>query len=485
MAFSIACNEDFLEKPPLGSLTEGTFPSTSNEAIVATNGIYNTLRIWEFNTGGFPLMDIMSDDSRKGSSPGDGIQLNQFNDFTYTASNGNIESWYRTLYLGIRRSHLVLEKVPNITMDEILKNRLLAEAKFLRGYFYSILVRGFGDVPKVTSSKISSGLSKSPAEDIYQEIIFPDLEFALANLPEKSDYVIDDAGRVTKGAARALLSRLYLFRSDFTNAEKYALEVINSQQYDLDNNFADAFSVIGEHGLESVFEIGAIPEGNLGLGGNQYGNTQGIRGTPNYGWGFNRPEYPWIIFMGVDDPRMDASVVFLNEVINGVTISGDNSTPDTTYTDATRTDILEIEVYNQKAYTTGDGTEANWGYNRRIIRYADVLLMASEALNENGNQTQALAYLNLIRARARGGNTTILPDIITTDQIQLRQIIYNERRRELFMEGLRFWDLVRTNRAETILGSYGFIKNKHEYFPIPQSEVDISDGVIKQNTNWN
>jgi hypothetical protein len=480
-----SCKDDFLDRAPLGSLTAGNYPSTEGEAISATNGIYNTLRIWQINTGGFPLLDIMSDDSRKGSNPGDGTQLLPFDQFTFTASDGNIENWYRTLYLGIRRAHLVLEKVPEIPMDEELKSRLLAEARFLRAYFYSILVRGFGDVPLVTSSEPPTGLQKSTRSEILDQIIFQDLEFALANLPEKSDYAPEEAGRATKGSARALLARLYLFIGDFTNTEKYALEVINSQQYDLETDFADAFSVAGEFGVESVFEIGALPEENEALGGNQFANTQGIRGTPNYGWGFNRPSYDWILFVGNSDPRLDASVVFLNEQIDGVIIIGDNSTPDTIYTDATKTSILEVEAYNQKVYASGSETQARWGHNRRIIRYADVLLMAAEALNENGNSPQALIYLNEVRKRARGGNAIILPDVTTTDQSQLLQEIYDERRRELFMEGLRFWDLVRTNRAATVLGPNGFVQGKHEVFPIPQSEIDISEGVITQDPRWN
>ncbi len=484
ITLSSACNKDFLDRPPLSSLTAGTYPSTAKEAISATNGIYNTLRVWQINTGGFPLLDIMSDDAVKGSNPGDGTSVVPFDEFTFTATDGNIEHWYRTLYLGIRRAHLVLEQVPTISMDETLKNRLLAEARFLRAYFYSILVRGFEDVPMVTSSDAPSGLAKSTGEQIYQEIIFTDLEFAIENLPLKSDYSPDDAGRATKGAAQALLARLYLYRGDFGNVEKYCLQAINSGQYKLEIDFADAFSVAGENGLESVFEIGALPESSSGLGGNQYANTQGIRGTPNYGWGFNRPAYPWIIFMGSQDPRLDASVVFLNEILDGVVVLGDAATPDTTYTDQTNSVIKEIEVYNQKIYASGALVEARWGHNRRIIRYADVLLMAAEALNENGNQTDALMYVNEVRRRARGGNNTILPDIITTNQSQLRLEIYNERKRELFMEGLRFWDLVRTNRAEAILSPLGFIKNKHEFFPIPQSEIDISEGVITQHPNW-
>jgi hypothetical protein len=182
---------------------------------------------------------------------------------------------------------------------------------------------------------------------------------------------------------------------------------------------------------------------------------------------------------------LDASVVFLNEDIDGVVILGDASTPDTTYTDASKTIILEIEAYNQKVYASGDGAKAIWGHNRRIIRYADVLLMAAEALNENGNPAQALVYLNEVRQRARGGDVTVLPDIPLTNQGQIRLDIYDERRRELFMEGLRFWDLVRTNRAASVLSSQGFVQGKHEVFPIPQSEIDISEGVITQDLRWN
>ncbi len=482
---STACNEEFLDRAPLGSLTAGNYPSSESEAISATNGIYNTLRIWGVNTGGFPLLDIMSDDSRKGSNPGDGAQISQFDQFTFTPSDGNIENWYRTLYLGIRRAHLVLEKVPAIEMDEDLKNRLLAEARFLRGYFYSILARAFGDVPIVISSEPPSGLSKSTRQEVFDQIIFPDLQFAIAQLPEKSDYANEDLGRASKGSARALLARLYLFLGDFPNAEKYSLEVINSQQYDLEADLADIFNVAGEYGVESIFEVGALPESDMALGGNQFANTQGIRGNPNYGWGFNRPAYDWMVFIGNVDPRLDASVIFLNEVVDGVLITGDASTPDTTYTDNTKTEILEIEAYNQKTYASGDGASAIWGHNRRLIRYADVLLMAAEALNENGNSPQARVYLNEVRKRARGGNAAILPDITTTNQGQLRQEIYDERRRELFMEGLRFWDLVRTNRAASVLSAFGFVQGKNEIFPIPQAEIDISEGVITQDSRWN
>ena len=246
-----------------------------------------------------------------------------------------------------------------------------------------------------------------------------------------------------------------------------------------------AFRVATEHGQESVFEIGAIAEGDFGLGGNQYANTQGVRGTPNWGWGFGRPAYPWIEKLSnANDPRLQGSVIFLGDVIDGVNIEGDGTTQDTTYAEDGST-ILEIETYNRKVYATGERAADRWGHNRRVIRYADVLLMAAEALNETGSSPQALIYLNEVRQRARGENDQLLPDITTTDPNQLREIIYEERSRELAFEGLRYWDLIRTDRAEEVLTPLGFEAGKHELFPIPQSEINISEGKISQNPNWN
>jgi hypothetical protein len=307
----VGCKDEFLERQPQATLVAGNFPATGEEAVIATNGIYNTLRIWGIYSGGFPLIDIMTDEMVKGSNPGDGVQVLNFQDYTFTSDDGNIETWYRTLYLGIRRSYLVLEKVPEIEMDAQLQNRLLGEARFLRSFFYFSLVQAFGDVPLVESSEAPDGLGRADKETIYQDIIFPDLMFAVENLPEKSEYTDENAGRITRGAARALLARIYLYRGEFQDAAIYASEVINSQQYDLENEFQMAFRVATEHGQESVFEIGAIAEGDFGLGGNQYANTQGVRGTPNWGWGFGRPAYPWIEKLSnANDPRLQGSVIF-------------------------------------------------------------------------------------------------------------------------------------------------------------------------------
>lgn len=486
LLFSLACSDEFLDNPPLGQVNEDNFPQSSSDAILATNAVYNTMRIWFFGSGGFPIFDIMSDDAVKGSNPGDAVTIRAYDNFTFNPFESPILQWYTTLYQGIRRANTVILQVPQITnMDPDLQERLVAEARFLRAYFYFDLVRGYGDVPKITTLTPPLRIPRAPKEEIYNEIIIPDLEHAAQVLPEKSDYAAEDLGRATRGAAKALLARIYLFRGDFENAEKWALEVIQSGEYSLDPDYAHALSVDGEFGPGSILEIGALPEANSTLGGNQYGETQGVRGEPNRGWGFGRPSYDLITFFPEEDPRRDATVVFLGETLHGVTIGGDIATPDTTYTNTTRTQIAEIETYNQKVYTPGTSTQESWGHNRRLIRYADVLLMAVEALNETGQPEEALRYLNMVRERARGDNPDILPDITTTDQEELRQAIYAERRAELALEGHRFFDLLRTGRAAEILGPLGFVEGKHELLPIPQSEIDLSQGTLTQNPNWN
>jgi len=440
------------------------------------------MRVWQINTGGFPLYDIMSDQATKGTNPGDGLTTAVFEDFTYDSNDPAMDRYWKTLYLAIRRANLVINRVPNIDMDEGLRNRLVGEARFLRGYFYSLLTRGFGDAVLTTDENPPLDLVKSEELTILNELIIPDLEFAAEALPFKGEYDPEDYGRATKGAANALLARIHLFYGDFSSAEEHALAVINSNQYQLETDYADIWLPSTEHGVESIFEVGALPLPTSD-GGNQFGNTQGIRGTPNRGWGFGRPAYPWIVQMvNEDDPRMDPTVIFLGEVLDGVVTGGDANTPDTTYDD--NNNIIEIEVYNQKAWHPGTQAVESFGHNRRIIRYSDVLLMAAEALNENGNPTQALTYLNEVRARARGNNPAILPDITTTDQAQLRDLIAEERNDELAMEGLRFWDLLRTGKAVEVLGPLGFTPNKNERFPVPQSEIDISEGRITQNEGY-
>ncbi|NLF41063.1 MAG: RagB/SusD family nutrient uptake outer membrane protein, partial [Bacteroidales bacterium] len=300
-------------------------------------------------------------------------------------------------------------------------------------------------------------------------------------LPYKSEYGSQDLGRANKSAAKAFLAKMYLFKKDYVKAEQYALEVINGIDFfDLEENFAYANSKEGEHGVESLFEVGAFETSNVL--GNQYANTQGVRGTPNRGWGFNRPSENLRFAFDPNDPRMELTIIDLGDVLDGIQILGDGTTPDYVYDD--ENNIIERECYNQKVWIPGTSTDTQYGHNRRLMRFSDVLLIAAEALNENNKPTEAHIYLNRVRERARQGNPSILPDITETDKDLLRDIILNERRYELALEGHRFWDLVRTGKAHEVLEPLGFETGKHELMPIPQNEIDLSQGTLKQNPNW-
>jgi starch-binding outer membrane protein, SusD/RagB family len=482
--FAAGCS-DFLQIDPQGSLTQASFPASQTDALQATNAVYGATRNWYFNFGGYPILDIMSDDSYKGSNKNDQLAtVGAYDNFTINSTQDGLDRWWATLYEGIKWSNVVIEKVPGISMDTVLRNRYVAEAKYLRATFYFDLVRAWGPVPLVTSTLPDMHLTRAPVSDVYN-LIISDLSYAETHLPYKSEQNSSDRGRATVGATDALLARVYLFRGDFPNAELYAMKVINSAEYSLEPDFLNANGVSGNNGVESVFEVGALPVDGFEGGGAQYANTQGVRGTPNRGWGFSRPSVELRKSFEPGDPRLKGTIIDLGDTLDGVYIKGDpDPANDPVVTTNAFGDTINIQCYNRKVWTPGRDVPTQWGHHRRLTRYADVLLMAAEALNENDKQTDALVYLNMVRSRARGGNNSVLPDVTTTDKTALRDKIFSERRHELAMEGFRYWDLVRTGRAASVLGTLGFVTGKHELLPIHQSEIDISQGTLTQNPNY-
>jgi len=476
---------DFLQMNPQGDLTQASFPASSSDALQATNAVYAAVRDWYYNSGGYPVLDIMSDDSYKGSNTNDQLStVGAYDNFTFNSTGDGLDRWWATLYQGIKWANVVIEKVPTISMDTTLRNRYVGEARFLRGLFYFDLVRAWGGVPKVTSSIPPLHLARASSEEIYT-LIISDLQYADSHLIKKSELISSDRGRATAGAAEALLAKVYLFQKDYVNAEKYTLKVIQSNEYSLESRFIDANGVNGNNGVESIFEVGALGVEDFSGGGAQYANTQGVRGSPNRGWGFNRPSIDLRKSFEQGDTRLRGTIIDLGDTLDGVFIKG-NPDPanDPVITLNQNGDTINIQCYNRKVWTPGNDTPTQWGHHRRLIRYADVLLMAAEALNENGKPADALTYLNQVRKRARGGNISILPDVSTSDKNLLRDKIFLERRHELALEGERFWDLIRTGKAALVLGPLGFVPGKHELLPIHQSEIDISQGTLKQNPDY-
>jgi hypothetical protein len=485
MFILIAGCTDFLQIDPQGDLTQASFPTSSSDALQATNAVYAAVRNWYYNSGGYPILDIMSDDAYKGSNTNDQLTtVGAYDNFTFNSTGDGLDRWWATLYQGIRWANVVIEKVPVIPMDTTLRNRYVGEVRFLRGLFYFDLVRAWGGVPEVTASIPPLHLGRATSDEIYS-LIVSDLQYAETHLTTKSELISSDMGRATSGAAEALLAKVYLFQKDFVNAELYALKVIQSNEYSLEPRFIDANGVNGNNGVESIFEVGALGVEDYEGGGAQYANTQGVRGSPNRGWGFNRPSIDLRKSFEPGDPRLKGTIIDLGDTLDGVLIIGDPDPANDPVIKLNKNgDTINIQCYNRKVWTPGNDTPTQWSHHRRLIRYADVLLMAAEAMNENGKPADALTYLNQVRKRARGGNISVLPDVTITDKNLLRDKILLERRHELALEGERFWDLVRTGNAATVLGPLGFIPGKHEVLPIHQSEIDISQGSLTQNPNY-
>lgn len=479
----VGCKDSFLDLKPQGSQTADNFFITPEHAVAATNAVYNVMRNWEVTVFAFiGCTDIISDDADKGSEPNDAAFLSEIDNFTFDAGNIAPKTVWTGYYKAIFRANVAIERIPEIKMDETLKKRLIAESKFLRAHFYFNLVRWFGDIPLVTKPLTQNDFKQTRAKtaDVYAQIV-ADLKDGIDNLPEKSKYAADDLGRATKGAARGLLSKVYLTTKDYTNAEKYALEVINSNEYSLFADYGKIFTREGENSSESLFEVQSTATDTRVTfnpdydGGSQYNEVQGVRGTPNLGWGFNRPSDAFISEFEAGDPRRDATILYEGEVL-----------PDGSAIVEKNPKVFNAR-FNQKAWIpTHVGFNYNGPGNIRILRYADVLLIAAEAMNENGKPAQALTQLNAVRKRARGKINTILPDVTLTDKIQLREAIWHERRVELGLEQHRWFELLRTGQAEAALKKHGksFVKNKHELLPIPQTEIDLSSGTLTQNVGY-
>ena len=474
----------FITKEIVGDYPESQFYKTQAQAILAINAAYQPLaftnannnRLWVFG-------DVASDDAVKGGIAGDQADIELIDKFNVTPINGNLEAMWGLLYEGITRCNIVLAKVPSISMDANLQSRILGEARFLRAWYYFTLVNIFGDVPVILEPKNAAELqiTQSPVADIFQNVIEADLADAATRLPDK--YSGADVGRVTKGAATALLAKAYLFQGKWDLAATTAAKVINSNLYSLNQVYSRNFNANYKNNAnpESIFEIqhltGQDPQTGNQL--NQYFAPQ-VDG----GYFFNAPTQSFvnefeITANGVYDPRLDYTVGRdTMPWYNGEIFSKDWS-PETGYL---------TKKHQQPLSEIPKPLKGDASIDYIAIRYADVLLWYAEALNESGRTAEALVPLNQVRKRARESymydNTlpgypdipdNLLPDIQSTDQATVRKAIQHERRVELGFEFHRYFDLIRwgedyAKQALQDRPDFNYAINKH--FPIPQSERD-------------
>jgi starch-binding outer membrane protein, SusD/RagB family len=471
-AMLAGCSQ-FLDKEPLGVESSATFLKTESQAILATNAVYDAAA-WRLSQEVFEwfLGDVVSDDAAKGGeSAADWGEVQQLKDFRANPTNSLSFARWSEFYQGIYRANVVIGGVPAIDMEPKLRARLVGEAKFLRAFFYFQLVKTFGGVPLITHplSPTEYCQARAPIQAVWAQIE-TDLKEAAEALPEKSAYPASDMGRATKGAANSLLAKTYIFQAKWADALAASAAVIQSGQYDLEPNYADIFKKAKENGIESIFEIQHIQVATSEYGdlneGQETSIYQGSRNATYFtGWGFNLPTQDFVDEFESNDPRLKATVVFNGDILYEGTPAqqkADNGASTTGY--AARKYMYEY----QPIVPDVSNSPANW----RSIRFADVLLFHAEAANELGNSTAALESLNRVRKRVS------MPVVTATNKEELRNAIYHERRVELGLEGHRFFDLVRQGRAAAVLGKNGFIAGKHEYFPIPQLELDVCNKIV-------
>jgi hypothetical protein len=366
------------------------------------------------------------------------------------------------------------------------KEALFGEVHFLRAYYYFTLVKFFGDVPLFVDKRLgltdSKSLQRSAKADVYKQIE-ADLTAAVAALPATQV----QKGRITKYAAQALLGKVLLYQGKFDAAATALESVITANAFSLVSNYGNMFLAAGENGPESVFEIqysNNSPYYNWGGATRGQGNyavqqtgIRGLNGSANMpyaaGWSTNLPTQNLAAAYTAGDQRKAVTVLDIEAYKTA------NPSFGITYQVAPykNTGLYNQKYLPRKGETSGQ-LELNYTNNFRIIRYSDVLLMAAEAYNRASapNDVKALGYLNQVRVRAFG-NTA---NNIAATGTALRDAIWNERRLELAMEGDRFFDLVRTGQAATKIT--GFKAGKHEVFPIPQQEVEISG--LTQNSGY-
>ena len=445
---------------------------TSSDFEAALVGVYDVLQWTLYN---FMIGELASDNSLcGGESASDVLGLQQIDDMLHNPVNDQLSRIWQYMYEGVNRANYMIENKDKIDFSR--KNEMYGEVHFLRAFFYFELVKIYGDVPLFTHGRLTAGdsgtLTRVPKSEVYA-VIESDLNSAISALPaEKSN-----DGRATSFTAHALLGKVYLYQGKYSEAANILEPLIGL--YTLPSDPGSVFLVSGENGPESVFEIqhskesngwnwGWLPqstEGNFGV------IHHGIRGYngPTYssGWSFNVPTDEFHKAFKSGDKRRDASILDI------VKWAEDNN--------ASYNEGYEHTGYFNNKYIPRQGyskntMELNYENNYRYIRYADVLLMAAEANSLSGNDTKARDYLNQVRRRAFGNDS----QSSSASGAALTQEILDERRFEFAGEGHRFFDLVRTGQAADKIS--GFVEGKHEVFPIPQTEIDVSN--LTQNPGY-
>ncbi len=487
--------EDLLNTELKGSFTTETFFVSQENAILAVNAAYRPLSFATDAIDIWVVGDTRSDDAVKGGDAGDKADAADIGDFIENTGNGIVATLWANYYEGITRCNYAIKNVGAMSetiIDVEVQERIIAEAKFLRGFYYFYLVNIYGAVPLVLEPKITSELQIAPSTpaEVYAQIE-KDCDEARQALPVA--HPESEVGRATKGAAVALLAKCYLYEGKWQLAHETALLLTQAPyEYDLMTNYQHNFNISFENNAESVFEVQHLSHQNP-FSGNLL--NQAFAAPADYGMGegyyFNLPtqnfvdEFETVNITGTDyaDPRLDYSLGRENAQLPWI----DNTI--TYSSEWTETGYL-VKKYLQPISEVPGNIKGDGGLNYTAIRYADVLLWLAEAYNEDGNPSQALVYLNQVRERARNCFQVdvnlssypdippgLLPDITETGQAALRDLIRHERRCELGFEFHRYFDIMRYGEqyADKVYAEVDYFDYQtHRYLPYPQQELDTN-----------
>ncbi len=471
-----SCSDEFTQRAPVYAIDSENYFNSEADYNQALIGAYDLLQSTYLNV---MLGEIASDNTASGGeSATDVIGFQQIDDMTHTPVNANLKNLWDWMFAGVNRCNYIMEFKDKT--DFANKNQVIGETRFLRAYYYFELVKWFGPVPIKGDKRFSptdiTVLPRASVQEVYAAIE-ADLLFAIDNV----NPIPAQTGRVTKGAAQALLGKVYLYQNKFLQAANVLDNLIGSNSYSLVSNYNAIFENNTENNVESVFEVqysdaeGAgfdclqCSEGNVAVGFNGIRNYTG----PLYdsGFSFNVPRAEVVNAFEVGDNRKDVAILDIVAFA-----AANNATYGTGFK---HTGYFNRKYLPRKGDSNiGDQNLTNPN-NYRSIRYADVLLMAAEAYNRGGlGDAQARTYLNEVRRRAFGD----LNHDITAAGPALTDLIYAERRVELVGEGHRFFDLVRTGKAAQEIE--GFTAGKNELFPIPLEEMQFSNGNWTQNPGY-
>ena len=466
---AVSCTEKFIDLPPISSVSVDVVYKTDKDFLDGLTATYNTLQQQYQNF--YIFGDIRADDSWQSIYKNNSQSFSDA--FVTSSSDPLMNSTWQNYYQAIFRINTILEKIKSADVAVVKnKDRYIAEAKFLRALSYFDLVRIFGAVPMITTPITTDEgykLGREKVDVIYSKVIIPDLTDAESILPLK--FTGSDVGRPTKGAAKAMLGKVYLTLKDFAKAET-KLQEVTTMGYSLLPVYNDLFDYSkNEHHGEYIFDI----EYEEGVGeGSRLTNAFAPNSQPfttYFGIGGNgdeqnSPTQGLIDIFDKNDKRKDFTVGVTGGFYNKDSVFV--KLPTSTNQTYTKKYITTVAVIND--------SRANW----KVIRYADVLLMLAEALNENGKTTEAITKLNLVRTRAGLiGYSDLTKDVA-------RDKIYLERRLELSFEGVRWFDLLRTGQAFTTMQRFGMLPYM-TVFPVPLSQVQLinNPSVLPQNEGYN